>query len=118
MKIITHINRWGIFTQVINITDDGCGTATVDVYDDNPTIATIHSISVVKNKRQQGYGNKLLKACENYAKKRKKVTKIELWADTKSIACEWYKRHGYEPTMEWQILSDDVFLVKLEKKIK
>ncbi len=118
MKVIKHINRWGIFTQVINITDDGCGTASVDIYDDNPTVALIHSISVIKSKRQQGYGNRLLKACEDYAKKRKKVTSIELWADTKSVAYDWYKRKGYTPTMEFNVLCDDVFLNKLVKVIK
>lgn len=118
MKIIKHNNRWGIFTQVVNITDDGCGTATVEVYDENPTVAIIHTISVTKNKRKQGYGNKLLAACEDYAKKRKNVAKIELWADSNSFACEWYKRHGYNPTGEFNILSKEVFLVKLEKNIK
>lgn len=118
MKIIKHNNRWGIFTQVINVTDDGCGTATVEVYDDNPTIATIHSISVVRHKRQQGYGNKLLEACENYAYCRKKVTKIELWANYDSFTYEWYRHHGYEPTHEFQILSKKIFLMKMEKIIK
>lgn len=118
MKIIKHINRWGIFTQVVNITDDGFGTATVEVYDKNPTVAIIHTISVTKNKRKQGYGNKLLAACEDYAKKRKNVVKIELWADSNSFACEWYKSHGYNPTGEFNILTKDVFLVKLEKSIK
>ena len=118
LKIIKHLNRWGVFTQVINITSDGCGTATVEVYDDNPTVAQIHTISVKKEKRGQGYGNRLLEACEKYAMKRKKVTTIELWADTKSEAYEWYKRHGYEPTCEFQVLSFDIFLIKLTKKLR
>lgn len=118
MKVIKHINKWGIFTQVIAITNDGCGTASVDIYDDNPTVALVHSISVIKNKRQHGYGNRLLKTCEDYAKKRKYVTTIELWADTKSVAYDWYKRKGYMPTMEFNVLSDDVFLNKLVKVIK
>ena len=118
MKIIKHINRWGIFTQVVNITDDGCGTATVEVYDENPTVAQIHSISVVKSKRQQGYGNKLLESCEKYAQRRKKVKTIELWADYGSFAYEWYKRHGYEATHEFQILTKSIFLMKMQKVIK
>ena len=106
-----------MFTQVINITDDGCGTATVEVYDDCPTVAHIHTISVQKQKRGLGYGNKLLKVCEDYAKKRKKVTTIELWADSNSMAYDWYKRHGYVPTGDFRVLDFDTFVIQLSKKI-
>ena len=118
MKIIRHLNRWGIFTQAINIADDGCGTATVEVYDDNPTVALIHTISVVKGKRGQGYGNALLDACEKYAKSRKRVKVIELWADMDSTAYKWYQNHGYEPTFEINLIGKGIVLNKLEKVIR
>lgn len=130
MAIIEHANTWYWGKSYINITDDGCGTATLSIsteYDyseENDKLegveeACISGMSVFGPARHKGIGNRLLKVCENKAKALG-FDKVYLWADPKSMAYEWYKRHGYEecPVMCFTPSETNTMIVKMEKSLK
>ena len=50
MKFIKHRNTWCWGTSTIIITNDGCGTVTVQFDDEFPCAANITGLSVYKDK--------------------------------------------------------------------
>ena len=127
-KIIHHRNVWCWGKSVICITDDGCGTATMSITTEHEYSeeedklipikeAVISGISVYYKRRRQGYGDLLLRECENEAAKQGFNT-VYLWADPGTPAFEWYKRRGYIECPEMMMVPTDTeatSLVKLKK---
>lgn len=95
MKFIRHDNTWIWGHSTIAITNDGCGTVTVQFYNDEPNVAYLTSLSVHESKRKCGYGTKLVKEAEKIAKEYN-ATRIILSADKKSWVFDWYVRLGYK----------------------
>ena len=95
MKFIKHRNTWCWGTSTIIITNDGCGTVTVQFDDEFPCAANITGLSVYKDKRNKGYGTALLKEAEKEAKEHNKEI-IYISCDKDSWIENWYKRTGYE----------------------
>ncbi len=94
MKFIKHENTWPWGRSTIIITNDACGTVTVQFSQSFPDEGFITSLSVHKSKRNKGYGNMLLAEAEKYALENG-VTQTALRCDPNSWVIEWYKRHGY-----------------------
>lgn len=128
IKIIHHRNEWNWGKSIICVTDDGRGVATVSFvtdYEFDEAVekfnkvdqAIISGMSVHILCRRQGYGNLLLDECENEAAKHG-YTEVYLWADPKSIAHEWYLRHGYEDMPELNIIPTGDNLEKSEALVR
>ena len=127
-KIIHHRNDWCWGKSVICITDDGYGTATMSITTEHEYSeeedklipikqAVISGISVYYRHRRQGYGDLLLRECEDEAAKAGFDT-VYLWSDPNTPAFEWYKRRGYVECPEMMMVPDiesSTSLVKLKK---
>ena len=93
MKFIKHENTWCWGQSTIIITNDGCGTVTVQ-FEDDADFAIICGLSVYKEKRNKGYGTQLLKEAEAEAAKHKRKY-IYLGTDENTWVYNWYIRQGY-----------------------
>lgn len=133
-RIIHHRNEWGWGKSITCITDNGYGTATLGItkeheYDEEQDKlvvvdqAVISNVSVHHTHRCMGYGDMLLKECEDEALKAGFDT-VYLWATPNSVAFEWYKRRGYVqcpelciiPTGDEDLTSEAT--VKMKKQLK
>ena len=74
---------------------DGTYRFAIYKYDDDPNTIYLSNVFVKEESRRHGYGNEILKAAEDYAKKFD-VTAICLKVLSGSDVHRWYKRHGYE----------------------
>ena len=120
MEFIRHYNKWPWGNNVIIITNDGCGTATVTFAKGQPSdVGLISDMSVHITHRCEGYGNRLLKECEDEIK-RHGLTTAKLYAKLHSVAYHWYKRHGYVEIPEITIFpqcDDDTMCVTMSKAL-
>lgn len=115
VKIIHHRNVWSWGKSIICITNNGYGTATLSITkelepdgDDCKFVdqAIISGISVYYKYRRQGYGDLLLRECEDEAI-RQGFDTVYLWAESNSPAMEWYERRGYVKCPELCIIPTD-----------
>ena len=92
-KIIHH-NYWHWGESYYIILDNGNGTITMQIDNDDKTLGYISSLSVTDSARNKGQGNDLLNACEELAKSLN-IKELYLSAEKKSWVFKRYKRHGY-----------------------
>jgi len=111
IRYVYHRNRnwWGYSTHII--TDDGAGSVSVSVEDDDPNVATIHALSVIPSKRRKGYASDLIDAAEDEA--RYLGANIALISSEKdSFTAAWYQRLGYS------FDGEDEHLIQYVKELK
>lgn len=94
MKFIKHKNNWCWGKSTIIITNDGCGTVTVQFEDEYPNDANITGLSVYESKRNSGYGTSLLAEAEKEAKDNGKKC-IYISCEKNSWVEKWYIKNGY-----------------------
>lgn len=104
-KFIYHHKEDG----TLIMTYGGEGACSVAL-DDIRSCAMIYQLSVEKEHRRNGYGQKLLNEAENEAR-RLGANVVSLTAKKGSFMLGWYQRSGYEP-----LFSDSEY-VTLFKKI-
>ena len=91
----THKNTWAWGKTHTLIIYDGAGLVNISIENDNPTVATIHGISVIESYRRKGMGRLLLKLAEIEAKEMG-AELICIATEPNSWIEEWYKRNGYK----------------------
>ena len=97
MDIIKHRNNWPFGDSTIIVLDNGYGVVKVTHENDSIDECTIIGLSVHKDKRGQGLGNRLLTEAENEAKEHYGVKTICLYCDIENdFVFSWYTRHGYK----------------------
>lgn len=92
--MIVHENTWRWGKSDTLVLAEGRAFCTVSIETDEPSVAFLSHVSVYEPYRRQGLGNMLLRAAEEYARKRG-AREICLWADPDEWPIEWYKRKGY-----------------------
>lgn len=95
MKTVIHNNNyWWGHNQTI-ITNDGSGSIRVSYVDDDPNTAFVDNLIVLKQKRKQGIGTRLMNIA-NMCAIDNNCNKIKLWTqkDTDWLV-SWYKRLGF-----------------------
>lgn len=95
MDFIKHNNTWFWGKSTIIVTNDGCGVVTVQFENDCPEEANICGLSVYIDKRNNGYGNMLLKEAEQVAKENGKKYLL-ISAEHNSWIEYWYIRQGFK----------------------
>lgn len=90
-----HENIWVWGQTHTIICWNGVGFVNVSIENINPTISTIHGLSVLPSYRKRGKGTKLLKLAEQESKKMG-ATQACISVEPDSWIEGWYKRKGYE----------------------
>ena len=113
MEFVKHKNIWNWGDSIIIITSDAYGIVTVSFETRDLDVAYISGLSVVNDKRNQGYGSILLEEAEKEIKNRNcKV--IYIGCDPNLWVYSWYKRKGYIYDGEEE---SDKNLVRLKKEL-
>lgn len=94
MKKVIHHNYWYWGETYYIILDNGNGTVTIQIDNDNNTSGCITCLSVTDNVRNKGLGNKLIQECKKLAKELG-LEEIYLTAEKDSFVFDWYKRKGF-----------------------
>ena len=93
MFIHENVRLWGKeHTITLHL---GAAICTVSVMDENPAVAYLSNLSVVRLCRFQGYGNEILSAGIKHAKEMG-ASMLCLWTKGDSFTKEWYMRHGFK----------------------
>lgn len=108
MKFVKHRNKWCWGKSTIIITNDGCGTITVQFDDEFTNDAIISGLSVHESKRNKGYGTKLLHEAEEEAKANLKTT-LYISCDKDSWIEKWYMKEGF---------INDCLLLEYDNKVR
>ena len=111
MKFIKHKNTWCWGKSTIIITNDGCGTVTVQFDNDFPDDANICGLSVYEAKRNKGYGTKLLHEAEKEVKENNRKN-IFISCESNSWIEEWYIKNGYKKCGYTEGFENKVSLLK------
>ena len=111
-ELIIHRNKtwWG--ESLTLILDGGIAFGLVSREHTAPEIAVIGGLSVLPEYRLQGYGDKMLKACEDTALSLGGIDKLLIYAEKDSFTALWYERRGYKV-----INRDMANLIALEKDV-
>lgn len=94
MEIVIHSNNWKWGRSFDLITDDGTGTVSVSITNDEPEQAYISGLSVHQYRRNQHLGSFLMKEAMRVSMK-ERARYAYLMVDKDSFVFDWYKRLGF-----------------------
>ncbi|MBR6305736.1 MAG: GNAT family N-acetyltransferase [Bacteroidales bacterium] len=97
MNCVYHRNKppYGYTTTII--TEDASAYVMITQFDETKETAVIHDLVVLKDRRGEGLGSKLLEEAIAEAGRMGADT-ARLSVETGSWLAEWYKRHGFHET--------------------
>lgn len=75
---------------------NGEGICSVSIDENIKSCACIYNLSVEREFRKRGYGNRLLEEAEKVAQKLG-ASVVSLAAEKDKFTADWYKRKGYKP---------------------
>lgn len=93
--VVIHKNNWAWGQTRTIVLRSGHGLVNVSVENDNPSVATIHGLSVTEDYRGLGTGRTLIWEAEQEAREMG-VTQVCLATEPDSWLEKWYKKLGYE----------------------
>ena len=94
MKLIWHHNTWPWGKTVRIIVSPGYAIVEMSFEDNNPGVCFLSGLSVIPNKRKQGYAKHLMLACESYCRDNG-IFRIDLNSVLTDWIQEFYKKCGY-----------------------
>ena len=115
MSYVYHRNTPAYGGTTTIITEDASAYVMITVFNGKEDIAVIHDLVVLKDRRGEGLGSRILEEAVEEAK-RMGADVVRLSVEQKSWLEEWYKRHGFQETGEVEDLGK-VFNV-LERPLK
>lgn len=102
---------WGFCVHII--AESGAGTVEV-CFENGKSHSFVSGLSVLEDRRRQGIGTALLKACERESAQRKRYT-VELEIEAQDIyAQEFYEKRGYKVVDNFELDYGDYKLMRKE----
>lgn len=96
MNKVYHYNNAPYGKTVAILLEDASGYVMVTQFDNNPEIAVIHDLVVLKDRRGEGLGRELLLEAINITNYPLLASSARLSAEPGSWVEGWYKRHGFK----------------------